>query len=174
MAALGPFDSFHLFRSSDLGSLFTCRLPSKALINKRKLYKPVGTSEKEAVDTKKETEEKEEEEKDEEVAAKSSAHTATRSRGLVRTSFVKVWYRIRALNNIIIHRSPQLFDHLPRETPTPLYTRDADHHEHSKARPGEKEKVRGTILPRFLIVVGRRAHERRRKRTYATKRRRGK
>ncbi|XP_070168693.1 dynein axonemal assembly factor 1 homolog [Polyergus mexicanus] len=61
-----------------------------ALINKRKRCKPVGTSEKEAVDTKKETEEKEEEEeeeeeeeKDEEVAAKSSAHTATRSRGLL-------------------------------------------------------------------------------------------
>lgn len=126
------------------------------------------------VDTKKETEKEEKEEKDEEVVAKSSAHTTTRSRGLVRTSFVKVWYRIRALNNIITHRSRRLFDHSPRETPTPLYTRDAGHDEHSEARPGEKEKVRGAILPRFLILVGRRARERRRKRMYAAKRRRGK
>lgn len=112
MAALGPFDSFHLFLGSR--SLFTCRLPcppSKALINKRKLCKPVETSEKEMLDTKKK--EEKEKEKDEEVAAKSSAHTATRSHGLVRTSFVKVWYRIRASNNIIIHRSRRLFNHSP-------------------------------------------------------------
>jgi len=99
-----PFDSFHLFLGPR--SLFTCRTsrpPSKALINKRKLRKPVGTSEKEATDKKKkEKNEEEEEEEDEEVATKSSAHTAMRSSGLVRTSFVKVWYRIRALNNITI------------------------------------------------------------------------
>lgn len=172
MAAFHLFDSFHLFLGPR--SLFTCRLPrppSKALINKRKLHKPVRTSEKEAVDTKKEEKmEKEKEEKDEEVAVR----TATKSRGLVRTSFVKVWYRIRALNNIITHRSRRLFDHSPREIPTPLDTRDAGHDEHSKARPGEKEKVRGAILPRFLIIVGRGARERRRKRMYAAKRRRGK
>ncbi|EZA61485.1 Leucine-rich repeat-containing protein 50-like protein [Ooceraea biroi] len=57
-----------------------------ALINKRKLRKPVGTSKKEAVDKKKEKEEKnevdkEEEEQDEEIATKSSARTA-RSSGL--------------------------------------------------------------------------------------------
>lgn len=101
MTTLVPFDSFHLFCSSDLGLCLpvrTSRPPSKALINKRKLRKPVETSEKEAADTKKE---KKEEEEDEEVATKSSARTATRSSGLVRTSFVKVWYRIRASNNII-------------------------------------------------------------------------
>ncbi|XP_072760354.1 uncharacterized protein [Anoplolepis gracilipes] len=54
-----------------------------ALINKRKLYKPVETSEKEAVDTKKEIEKEQKEEKDEEVAAKSSAYTATKSLGLL-------------------------------------------------------------------------------------------
>ncbi|RLU24124.1 hypothetical protein DMN91_004333 [Ooceraea biroi] len=58
-----------------------------ALINKRKLRKPVGTSKKEAVDKKKEKEEKnevdkEEEEQDEEIATKSSARTA-RSSGLL-------------------------------------------------------------------------------------------
>ncbi|CAL1682955.1 unnamed protein product [Lasius platythorax] len=52
-----------------------------ALINKRKLCKPVETSEKEMLDTKKK--EEKEKEKDEEVAAKSSAHTATRSHGLL-------------------------------------------------------------------------------------------
>lgn len=55
------------------------RPPSKALINKRKLCKPVETSEKEALDKKKE--------QDEEVAAKSSVCTSIE---LVRTSFVKV------------------------------------------------------------------------------------
>ncbi|XP_018354200.1 PREDICTED: dynein assembly factor 1, axonemal homolog [Trachymyrmex septentrionalis] len=60
-----------------------------ALINKRKLCKPVGTSEKEATDKKKkekkeeEEDEEEEEEEDEEVTTKSSARTATRSSGLL-------------------------------------------------------------------------------------------
>ncbi|XP_020286889.1 dentin sialophosphoprotein-like [Pseudomyrmex gracilis] len=59
-----------------------------ALINKRKLCKPVETSEKEATDKKKGEEEKkkkkkEDEKKNEEVAAKSSARTATRSSGLL-------------------------------------------------------------------------------------------
>jgi len=69
--------------------LFTRRLsrpPSKALINKRKLRKPVGTSEKEVADKKKEEEAKQ----DEEIATESGARTAMRSSGLVRTSFVKV------------------------------------------------------------------------------------
>lgn len=82
-------------------------LPSKALINKRKLYKPVETSEKEAEDKKKTKE-------DEEVATSTVLCT---SNELVRTSFVKVWYRIRASNNIT-HRSHPLFDHSPRETPS--------------------------------------------------------
>lgn len=88
------------------------RPPSKALINKRKLCKPVGTSETKAADKEKGEEEdkkKEDEEEDEEIDAKSSARTATRSSGLVRTSFVKVWYRIRAPNNITTHRSRRLF-----------------------------------------------------------------
>jgi hypothetical protein len=137
MAALGPFDSFHLFCVFSI-FVYSRRLPpppppSKALINKRKLRKPVGTSEKEAADKRKEKEEekkeeakkeeeqeKEEEEQDEGVAVKSSARTATRSSGLVRTSSVKVWYRIRASNNITTHRVPSRpFDHSPRETPTP-------------------------------------------------------
>lgn len=101
MAALGPFDSFHLFCDR---SLFTCRPPSKALINKRKLCKPVGTSEKE-------------EEEDAEDATKLSVRAASRSSGLVRTSFVKVWYRIRASNNIT--HPARLFDHSPRETSNP-------------------------------------------------------
>ncbi|XP_070513879.1 LOW QUALITY PROTEIN: uncharacterized protein, partial [Cardiocondyla obscurior] len=73
-----------------------------ALINKRKLCKPVGASEKEATDKKKkeQEEEVEDEEENEEVATKSNVRATTRSSGLVRTSFVKVWYRIRALNNI--------------------------------------------------------------------------
>ncbi|KAG5306531.1 DAAF1 factor, partial [Acromyrmex insinuator] len=60
-----------------------------ALINKRKLCKPVGTSEKEATDKKKkekkeeEEDEEEEEEEDEEITTKSSARTATRSSGLL-------------------------------------------------------------------------------------------
>ncbi|XP_077260271.1 LOW QUALITY PROTEIN: uncharacterized protein LOC143896336 [Temnothorax americanus] len=73
-----------------------------ALINKRKLCKPVGASEKEAMDKKKKEKEEEEEEENEEVATKSNVRATTRSSGLVRTSFVKVWYRIRALNNITI------------------------------------------------------------------------
>lgn len=110
MAALGPFDSFHLFCDR---SLFTCRPPSKALINKRKLCKPVGTSEKEEADKKTE----EEEEEDAEDATKLSVRAASRSSGLVRTSFVKVWYRIRASNNIT--HPARLFDHSPRETSNP-------------------------------------------------------
>lgn len=80
------------------------RPPSKALINKRKLYKPVGTSEKEAEDKKKTKE-------DEEVATTTLVCTSDE---LVRTSFVKVWYRIRASNNIgpihylIIHHAKPL------------------------------------------------------------------
>ncbi|XP_018368008.1 PREDICTED: dynein assembly factor 1, axonemal homolog isoform X2 [Trachymyrmex cornetzi] len=55
-----------------------------ALINKRKLCKPVGTSEKEATDKKKkEKEEEEDEEEDEEITTKSSARTTTRSSGLL-------------------------------------------------------------------------------------------
>ncbi|XP_018313391.1 dynein assembly factor 1, axonemal homolog isoform X1 [Mycetomoellerius zeteki] len=54
-----------------------------ALINKRKLCKPVETSEKEATDKKKKEKEEEDEEEDEEVTTKSSARTATRSSGLL-------------------------------------------------------------------------------------------
>ncbi|XP_028048864.2 LOW QUALITY PROTEIN: uncharacterized protein LOC105837923 [Monomorium pharaonis] len=91
-----------------------------ALINKRKLCKPVETSEKEATDKKKKKEEEEEKEEEEaeEVATKSSARTATKSSGLVRTSFVKVWYRIRALNNIITI-GPVGYLIIPRKTRTP-------------------------------------------------------
>ncbi|XP_067207718.1 dynein axonemal assembly factor 1 homolog isoform X1 [Linepithema humile] len=53
-----------------------------ALINKRKLRKPVETSEKEAADKKKE-EEEEEAKQDEEIATKSGARTAMRSSGLL-------------------------------------------------------------------------------------------
>lgn len=124
-----PLVLFAPFTYSAVFSIFVyLPLSSKALINKRKLHKPVGTSEKEAADKKKEKEEQkkieveketeevqQEEKQDEEVAAKLSARTATTSSDLVRTSFVKVWYRIRAWNNIITRP----FDHSPRETPTP-------------------------------------------------------
>lgn len=120
MAALGPFGSFHLFCVFSI-FVYLHRLPPpppKALINKRKLCKPVEMSEKEVANEKKEKEEekkeveKEEEEEEQDVAEKSSARTATRSSsGLVRTSFVKVWYRIRASNNIITHRGSRR-DHL--------------------------------------------------------------
>lgn len=64
----------------DLCLLVDLRPPSKALINKRKLCKPVGTSEKEAEDKKKTKQ-------DEEVATTTLVCTSSE---LVRTSFVKV------------------------------------------------------------------------------------
>jgi len=103
-------------------------------------------SEKEATDKKKkEKEEKEEEEKkeeNEEVATKSNVRATTRSSGLVRTSFVKVWYRIRALNNITIGPVGYLIIHDVKPAHLLIScTHDAGYDEHAKARLGKEEKI---------------------------------